>query len=446
MIRSHLLVVPVVLLGAGLAAAQNEGAPSALESRSLFNDTAVEHLSALSSDGFEAKPSISDDLLTLYFASSQAPNFGELDLFVTTRAAVGQPFGPPTNLAELNGSARDHTPTTNTDQTYMIFSSSRDGGLGSDDAWESSRADVNSAWGAPVNLPALSSSERDMGYTMTPDGLCLYFSSNRGKPQGSLDPDFDLYVSTRASTADAWPAPTPVAELNTTPFADKFPTVTGDNLALYFASDRPGSVLGDDLLPSQDTWVALRPDTNSAWTIVENVFENNTKHNEYLMSVANDHSEMFFVANRPDTLGGFDLYRVPALRGVKRYGTGTDGVFGTPRLRIVGGDPVPGNPALGLEVSQAPPGTLGMFLVGSELDTGPLLVGLAPGTWSRGFFTTVGSSLTVSTPIPPNPNLVGLLFHVQALLFDDEGAAILPGAPALIVSATPGVRAVVQAP
>ena len=98
--------------------------------------------------------------------------------------------------------------------------------------WAATRPDANSPWNPPVNLAVLNSSERDMGFTMTPDALTLYFSSNRGKPLGELDPDFDIYRSTRPATDAEWSAPVPVAELNTVPFADKFPSVTGDDLAI----------------------------------------------------------------------------------------------------------------------------------------------------------------------------------------------------------------------
>jgi len=417
-----------------------------VEERTLFAGDDVEHLvDGISSDQFEAKPDISHDLLTLYYASAKPGGQGELDLWVTTRAAQGEPFGPSSNVAELNSLGRDHTPTTNADGTYMVFSSSRDGGLGSDDAWEASRASADDPWGAPVNLAGLSSDKRDMGYTMTPDALCLYFTSNRGTPGGELEGDFDLFTATRADAGSPWSAPTKIDELNTPTSVEKFPSVTGDNLTLYYASNRPGSVPNTEGDPSDDTWVAMRPSTDSPWTIVENVFETNTPDNEYLMSVADDGSEFFFTADGATSLGSFDLYRTMAIPGVVRYGAATDGVFGAPRLRPLG-TPFAGNEDFAIEVTEISPDGLGILLV-TPADTGPgpLLVDIN-GPFFRVTFQNKEDGVpsgVIPSPIPALPELVGQTWYLQAIVFDEEGAGFIEKQP---IAATPGLRLTVQAP
>jgi hypothetical protein len=50
----------------------------------------------------ELTPVVSDDELTMYFASSR-PNLGSVDIYQTTRASVQDPFGEPIALTELNG-------------------------------------------------------------------------------------------------------------------------------------------------------------------------------------------------------------------------------------------------------------------------------------------------------------------------------------------------------
>ncbi len=417
-----------------------------VEERTLFAGDAVEHLlGGISSDQFEAKPDISHDLLTLYYASAKPGGQGELDLWVTERAAQGEPFGPSTNVAELNSLGRDHTPSTNADSTYIVFSSSRDGGLGSDDAWEASRSSADVPWEAPVHIAVLSSDKRDMGYTMTPDALCLYFTSNRDTPGGELEGDFDLYTSTRPDTASPWGAPTKIDELNTETSVEKFPSVTGDNLTLYYASNRPGSVPNSEGDPSDDTWVAMRPTTDSPWTLVENVFETNTSANEYLMSVADDASEFFYTADGPTSLGSFDLYRTMAIPGVVRYGAATEGVFGAPRLRPLG-TPAVGNLDFALEVTQISPDGLGILLVTpADVNPGPLLVDI-DGPFFRVTFQNKLDGVpsgVIPSPIPVVPELIGQTWYLQALVFDEEGAGFLGKQP---IAATPGIRLTVQAP
>ena len=50
----------------------------------------------------ELTPVLTDDELTLYFASSR-PNLGSVDVFEATRTSTQDPFGEPINVTELNG-------------------------------------------------------------------------------------------------------------------------------------------------------------------------------------------------------------------------------------------------------------------------------------------------------------------------------------------------------
>src|SRR5438093_10892248 len=60
-------------------------------------------------------------------------------------------------------------------------------------------------WSAPVNLGAvINSTAADQQPAISPDGLSLYFTSNR--VAGSLG-GFDMYVSQRASILDSWGPP-----------------------------------------------------------------------------------------------------------------------------------------------------------------------------------------------------------------------------------------------
>ncbi|MEM7198620.1 MAG: hypothetical protein AAF628_00015 [Planctomycetota bacterium] len=402
----------------------------ASQERALFDQPAIEHLVALSSSGFEAKPDIAADRLTLYFASDQAGGAGDLDLWRATRPSLTAPFGVQTNITELNGAGRDHTPTTSADGLLMIYSSSRAGGLGTDDAWFTTRASTSAPWNPPTNIPEISSSVRDMGFSMTPDGLTLYWTSN----QGAFGGDFELYTSTRPDRSAAWSPPQPITELNT-PWNDKFPSVTGDNLTMYFASDRPGSVPNALGAPSLDLWVAMRPTTSSPWTIVENVFEVNTADSEYLMSIADDGEELFFVSDRPGSLGLFDLYRVPAIPGVRRYGAGTDGEAGVPRLRPVGGPPQIGNPNWGYEITQVSPQAFGFYIHSTGRAPGPLLVNLSaltviPFQGPSPLNPPAATPRLIPSPLPASPALIGFTSHWQAIMaWDLRGRGTIAGVP-----------------
>src|SRR5881628_1802098 len=52
---------------------------------------------------------------------------------------------------------------------------------------------ANSEWSSPENLAAINSTFNEQAPSLSPDGLSLYFGSNRPRPGGSTDTD--LWVS-----------------------------------------------------------------------------------------------------------------------------------------------------------------------------------------------------------------------------------------------------------
>jgi WD40-like Beta Propeller Repeat len=91
--------------------------------------------------------------------------------------------------------------------------------------------------------------------TLTADQLELYFLSTRdGGPGGG-----DVWRSTRSSAGALWDSPSLVAEVSSESH-EKSPAVSGDGLTLWLASDRAGGQGG------LDVWVSTRPDRSSVWS------------------------------------------------------------------------------------------------------------------------------------------------------------------------------------
>jgi hypothetical protein len=63
----------------------------------------------------------------------------------------------------------------------------------------------------------------------------MYLDSNRPGTLGGMD----LYVATRASTAEPWSTPVHLGAINST-VLDARPALSFDGTELYFHSDRPG--------------------------------------------------------------------------------------------------------------------------------------------------------------------------------------------------------------
>ncbi len=199
----------------------------------------------VNSSTVDAGAIISTDGLSLYFTSlNRAGGYGSLDIWVATRATVSDPWGEPSNLG----------PTINTSQDDLGASISCDGRVlyfcrkappdGPGDIYMSTRPTTNDPWGEPVNLgPTVNSSYNDRGPCISPNGLLLFFSSNRPGGFG----DRDLYMTRRATIDDDWAIPVNLGPTINTSAYDCFVAILPDGYTLYFASSRPGGVGGPDL-------------------------------------------------------------------------------------------------------------------------------------------------------------------------------------------------------
>lgn len=247
-----------------------------------------ELVAELTSDAVDDNPTLTEDLLEIYFTSRRDGGSGSTDLWFARRASRDAPFDPPEPLVELNTDAFESSPAISRDGLTLWFGSEREGGLGDVDVWVSTRADRDAPWSAPTHVASLSSeaadiprplgagdrvmplasrrndaglywtylAERDetgafgapvlveelaaddaatVDAFLTDDGLHLWF--NRTPVDGSGD----LYVSTRETLDAPFGEPVPVEDVNT-PFEERDPWLSPDGDELYFASDRNGKL------------------------------------------------------------------------------------------------------------------------------------------------------------------------------------------------------------
>lgn len=102
----------------------------------------------------DSSPSVSSDGLTLYFQSNRSGGRGGHDIWVATRSSSDEDFGPATNLGPLvnvNSSYHEHYPSISADGLVLFFRS-QDRPPNTYDLWVSSRAATQDPFGPPVNL------------------------------------------------------------------------------------------------------------------------------------------------------------------------------------------------------------------------------------------------------------------------------------------------------
>jgi hypothetical protein len=132
----------------------------------------------------------------------------------------------------------------------MYFGSDRTPTLGGTDIWRATRPSTEEGWSTPEHIIALSSPSYDSSVSVSDDELTLLMTSERGNPDGYRE----IFAATRASTADAWPAPVKLAELlPDIPANATDPWLSADGLTVVFSTTRTGGA-GD-----LDLWQATRP-------------------------------------------------------------------------------------------------------------------------------------------------------------------------------------------
>jgi hypothetical protein len=135
----------------------------------------------------------------MFFASDGVPgdaglarDGGDLDIYsvgVSPNGVVNLPYTP---YPALNGASNDTRPVLSPDGLRIYFASDRPSGAGLLDIYTATRAVVTGAFAAPQRVAELSTASNDAPTWLSPDGCRLYFVSDRAGGTG-----LDLYVASK---------------------------------------------------------------------------------------------------------------------------------------------------------------------------------------------------------------------------------------------------------
>ena len=251
----------------------------------------------------DGAPSISADGLALYFASLRD---GWVDIWVTTRESTDLDWGEPVKLGPtVNSSVWDSELSISADELELYFASDRPGGFGGMDLWVTTRATISDPWEEAVNLgPTINTSVDDTDVCISADGLSLYIESYRGGGHGRND----LWVAKRSTTSDPWPEPVNLGPTVNGPASDGAPGISADGLALFFSdhpTPRPGGYGGTDI------WIMRRATTSDPWGEPVNLGPTvNGSANDQGPNISADGSTLYFFSRRSGGYGDFDLWQV----------------------------------------------------------------------------------------------------------------------------------------
>jgi hypothetical protein len=223
---------------------------------------------------------LSSDYLTAYFSSTRGSAVPVLHLYTAVRPSLVMPFANVTAMSTLNaGNTEDARSTVTGDGLTIFFHSTR----GPDTIYVAKRAKVGDAFGAPA--PMMGAGAGFDSPFVREDGAELYYVSAG-----------NILVSTIDNSGALGP---PVAfSLGGSGIATA-PTVTPDDLVLYFGSSRTDVSAG-----ANDIWVATRSTANDPWGTPVHVGELATAGDEKPSFITRDRCTLYFYRNESDGGGG----------------------------------------------------------------------------------------------------------------------------------------------
>jgi hypothetical protein len=239
--------------------------------------------------GRDDDPSLSADLTLLFFNSRREGGEGREDIWFSTRAAPTQEWSAPRPVEELNTEERETGISLGPDGLSLWFSSDRSGGAGGLDVYVSTRASRDQGWGAPERVPELCSEDDDLISAIADGGRTAYLARRVD------DGDYDLYVAQRASSAVVFSAPEPLTDLNSSAEeSDAFPFEAGRKLVLTRA---------------EDLWLAERASRSEPFALRGPLTELNSDHDDRDAWLSQDGRYVVFASDREGHTALFEAFR-----------------------------------------------------------------------------------------------------------------------------------------
>jgi len=210
------------------------------------------------------------------------------------------------NMRYFNSFKRDWSPAyANEDYMEVMFTSTRDDSEGKaiHGATGESFADIYSStmdrkgkWSVPVPVESLNSEFEDGAVSFTSDFSTLYMT--RCKMGKNEQVACQIYSSSRSGAQWSDPAPLDIIGDSIT---SAHPAISPDGQTLYFVSDMPGGIGGNDI------WVVTKE--GGSWGDPKNLGEEiNTPGNELFPFVHAD-GTLYFSSDSRIGMGGLDIYK-----------------------------------------------------------------------------------------------------------------------------------------
>jgi RHS repeat-associated protein len=255
------------------------------------------------------------------FVSSKA-NSSSYDIYVATRTSTSVPFGALSSLGPtFNNVYDERSPFLSADGLRLYLTR-----FGSSwDVMVSTRGNVNESFSAytPMPVGGLVNVSHDQDPFFRAGTNELYFASEAN--HGSVNPNGTrkLYVSTWQGGGSFT---TPVGlSVNLATVEDDRPIVSPDGLTLYFASQRPG--IGGDT--SGDIFIAKRNNLTENFGTPTNLYALNTWVRDFPAGISSNGCTLYFASTRDTGTLNHRLYQATRGSSIPSTVTTSIKIFGT---------------------------------------------------------------------------------------------------------------------
>jgi hypothetical protein len=178
------------------------------------------------------RPTLTEDELDIFFNSgSRADASLKNEIFTAHRATINEPFGPATRVQAVSSGSQEAHPAISGDG-LLLFYSGQASGSGHLTLAFTTRAERSLEFEKPtVGVPSITGSNNDTRPFLTLDKSALYFASDRPGTLGAAD----IYVA--KSTGAGFQTASPLAPPINSPANESNAVLTADGRTLYFARD-----------------------------------------------------------------------------------------------------------------------------------------------------------------------------------------------------------------
>jgi Tol biopolymer transport system component len=204
--------------------------------------------------------------------------------------------------SDINTNGPDYNPFISADESYLVFSSKRNGNLGNlvdNEGFNTSdifSSENNGTWTKPKRLPpVINSPISDDCSGLTSDGITMTIRYENNKMLG------DIMVS--ELKGKSFLRPMNASEVINTSAEESAACLSPDKQTMFFSSNREGGIGGKDLYYSKRL-------PSGEWSQAVNLGSNiNTIYDEDFPYIAPDGENLYFSSLGHNSMGGFDIFK-----------------------------------------------------------------------------------------------------------------------------------------